>query len=79
MANKKYRVLRAVTIGAIAYQPNDVVSLPDSLGKSHADALDSDKEAVAYALQENGNQVKEHRDAGSAEEPASGDPVTAAD
>lgn len=62
MANKKYRVLLAGFIGSIAYQPNDVVSMPESLGKAHADSLDGHKDAVAYALGINGNQVKEHKD-----------------
>ena len=62
MANKKARVLVAGLIGGIAYQPNDVVNLPDVLAKAAAEsgAVDLNKESVAYALSLNSGQVIEH-------------------
>lgn len=60
MANKKARVLVAGFIGGVPYKPNDVVTLPDVLIKQHAEAVDADKEAVAYALSINGGQVIEY-------------------
>lgn len=66
---KKARVLVAGFIGGIHYKPNDVVSIPDALAKQHAEAVDTDKEAVAYALSINGGQVIEHQSP-AVEEPA---------
>lgn len=60
MANKKVRILVAGSIDGVAYQPNDVVSLPANLAEAHVDTVDSHKDAVAYALTVNGNRVIEH-------------------
>lgn len=60
MANKKVRILVAGSIDGVAYQPNDVVSLPANLAEAHVDTVDSHKDAVAYALSVNGNRVIEH-------------------
>ncbi len=60
MANKKVRVLVAGAIGGVLYQCNDVVNLPDVLVKQYAEAVDSNKEAVAYALSVNGNVVTDY-------------------
>lgn len=60
MANKKVRIIVAVNIGSVLYKPNDVVNLPDVLAKQHAEAVDPNKEAVAYALSINGGKVIEH-------------------
>lgn len=60
MANKKARILVAGLIGGVFYQPDNVVNLPEVLVKQHADAVDTNKEAVAYALSINGGQVIEH-------------------
>ena len=57
MANKKCRILVAGSIDGVAYQPNDVVSLPANLAEAHVDTVDSHKDAVAYALTVNGNLV----------------------
>lgn len=62
MANKKVRVLVACSIGGFSYSCDDVVSLPDNLVKAHADSVDTNKEAVAYALSVNGGKVIEHAD-----------------
>lgn len=62
MANKKVRILVACMIGGIAYRPDDVVNLPESLVKAHGDQVDANKDAVAYALSINGNQVQEYAD-----------------
>ncbi|MEH3087712.1 MAG: hypothetical protein PGN26_14530 [Xylophilus ampelinus] len=44
------RVLAAVTIAGVRYQPNEVITgLPGSLAKQHADSVDSHPDAVAYA------------------------------
>lgn len=60
MANKKVRVLVAGPIGGTAYKPDDVVNLPEAMAEQHANALDSNKEAVDYALSINGGKVIEH-------------------
>ena len=62
MANKKVRILVDGPLGGVAYRCNDVVNLPDALAKAHADAVDANKEAVAYALSINGGNVIEHVD-----------------
>lgn len=64
---KKVRILVAGRIGGVSYQPNDVINLPDALIKAHADAIDANKEAVAYALSVNGGAVIEHADPEAAE------------
>lgn len=63
MASKKARILVAGNIGGTHYQPNDVVNLPEALAKQHAEAVDTNKEAVAYALSINGGKVIEHAEA----------------
>jgi hypothetical protein len=67
MAKKKVRVLVGGSIGGVNYQPNDVVSLPEALAKQHAEAVDPNKEAIAYALSINGGKVKEHVEAAAEE------------
>jgi len=60
MANKKVRVLVDGAIDGVFYRCNDVVNLPDTLAKAHADAVDAGKEAVSYALSINEGVVIEH-------------------
>lgn len=60
MAKKKVRVLVAGPIGGVFYRPDNVVNLPDTLVKQHADRVDANKEAVSYALSVNGGNVIEH-------------------
>lgn len=62
MANKKVRVLVAGVIGAMSFRCNDVANLPDVLIKAHADAVDTNKESVAYALEQSGGVVIEYVD-----------------
>lgn len=54
------RVLAAVTIGTVRYQPNDVIEgLPELLLAQHSESLDDHPDAVAHAV-ESGGQVKTH-------------------
>lgn len=48
------RVLSAVTIGAVRYQPNTVLTLSSVLAKQHAVALDDHPDAIAMALADGG-------------------------
>lgn len=44
------RVLAAVTIGDVRYQPDDVIEgLPEDLAKAYKSSLDQHPDAVAYA------------------------------
>ncbi len=56
---QKVRVLVAALIAGIAMRPDDVANLPNALAKSFAadGAVDTNKDAVAYALSINGNTV----------------------
>jgi hypothetical protein len=50
MANKKYRVLRDVTIHGVDVKPDNVVSIDEKLGATYkaAGALDDTPASVAY-------------------------------
>lgn len=65
----KVRILTAVIIGGVSYQPNQVVDLPSALAKSFAadGIVDPNKESVAYCTGELGVEVIVHKDAKSAE------------
>ncbi|UGA37796.1 hypothetical protein JOS77_28250 [Chromobacterium haemolyticum] len=51
------RVLSAVTIGDVRYQPNTVLTLSSVLAKQHADALDDHPDAIAMALADGGKEI----------------------
>lgn len=54
------RVLVAVTIGDIRYQPNDIIAdLPEALANSHGAALDRHPAAIELALAD-GGKIKRH-------------------
>lgn len=75
MANKKVRILVAGAVGGVHYQPDDVVNLPEALAKQHAEAVDTNKDAVAYALSLNGGKVIEHVEAAAEEGTEAAEPT----
>ena len=63
MANKKIRILVDQQIDGIPYRCNDVVDLPAELAKPLLEqgAIDDNKAAVAYCLNDLGATVIAHR------------------
>lgn len=67
----KVRVLAALTLDGITYQPDQVIDLPAVVAKAFADLgqVDPHKDAVAYCVKELGREVIVHT-APVADEPA---------
>lgn len=65
----KVRILAAVTLDGIAYQPNQVVDLPAATAKAQqaAGIVDPHKDAVAYCVAEFGATVIVHKAAAAPE------------
>ncbi len=56
MAMKKARVLTALTIGGVIFQPNQVIEAEAGFIKSQGDSVDTSPAAVKYCL-DNGAKV----------------------
>lgn len=58
----KVRILAALTLDGVAYQPNQVVDMPAATAKSYQaeGQVDANKDAVAYCVNELGAVVIVH-------------------
>lgn len=65
----KVRILAALTLDGVPYQPNQVVDMPSAAAKSfQADGqVDANKDAIAYCLNELGATVIVHASPAAAE------------